>query len=205
MTSEEKKGGLPTWAKVLIGLVVVGIIGIVGLIAGVIVLSQNAVKKDPAAVEKMAASIATFDKPLPPGWTYVVGIDAVIVKTVTVMHDADKEADQQMVYVASFPKKEKIDADTLASKMLEMGISTPDASAKFEKVNAKGNETVAGQSMPYVTGILTDKSGKKFSGMAGCLVSPTKNETIFIYGIQAKGENYNMDVTRQLLAAIKSL
>ncbi len=203
MTSEESKGGLPTWAKVLIGLVVVVILAVGGLVVGGIVFFQNASKQwsDPVAINKVAQSIAAFPAPLPEGYKYLMGMDLAGIKTVTVEHADDKQA----IIIMSFPKKDKTDAQTMVNELYEKGVKTQQTQAKFEDVKSKGTEMVAGLSMPYIIGTMTDNTGKKAEGMVGCLVSETKAETIFIYGLQPPGAPYNLKATLTLLQSIKGI
>jgi hypothetical protein len=203
MTSEEGKGGLPTWAKVLIGLVIVVILGVGGLVVGGIVFFQNASKQwtDPVAIAKVSQSIADFPEPLPEGYKYLMGMDLAGIKTVTVEHADDK----QTIIIMSFPKKDKTDAQTMVNELFEKGVKTQQTQAKFEDVKSKGTETVAGLSMPYIIGTMTDNTGNKAEGMVGCIVSETKSETIFIYGMQPQGAPYNLQATLQLLKSIKGI
>ncbi len=203
MTSEAKKGGLPSWAKILIGATVVVLVGVVALVVGVGLFFGNMVKQaqDPAAIARVARSIATFSEPLPAGYKFSMGIDIAGIKTVTVEHQPEK----QMLIVMSFPKKEKADPQTLVNELYERGVNTPQASAKFQEVKTRGTEKVAGQQMPYIIGTMTDRVNNRFEGLVGCIVSPTRNETIFVYGIQPPGSPYNFDVTRGFLQTIKSL
>jgi hypothetical protein len=203
MTNGEKKGGLPTWAKVVIGLVVVVILGVGGLIVGGIVFFQSVVKQsqDPVAMARVARAIAQFPDPLPAGYKLTMGIDLAGVKTVTVEHEADK----QLLIMMSFPKKDKRDAQSIVNELYEHGVQTPQASAKFQEVKSKGTEQVAGQDMPYISGVMTDSTGTKFEGLVACIVSKDKDETIFIYGIQQPGAPYNLEATMTFLKAIKSI
>src|SRR5271155_5574579 len=107
MTVEPNKGqdtGLPTWAKVLIGLVVAGIIGFIALFIGIAVFFQNTFKQaqDPVAIGRVASQIGAFQNPLPDGYKFVMGLNLAGINTLTVEH----KPDQQIIFVISYPKAE---------------------------------------------------------------------------------------------------
>jgi len=202
MTSEAKKGGFPTWAKILIGVVVVGIIGSIALAVGMVFFFQNMVKQsqDPVAIAKTAKSIATFADPLPSGYKFSMALDIAGIKTVTVEH----QSDSQMLTFMSFPKKDETsDPQALVDKLYETGIQTHQTSAKFNEVKKKGSMDVAGETMPYIVGEMQSDSGKKFQGMVGCIIPKGKSETFFVYGMQPQGKDYNLDGTEEFLKTIK--
>lgn len=203
MTSAEKQGGLPTWAKVLIGIVVLLLVGGGALIIGGVIFMQDFARKsqDPVAITKVAQSMAGFPNPLPPGYQYSMGFDMAGIKTVTLEHPADK----QLLIMMSFPKREKKPVKEIVQEMYEKGVQTPQASARFEQVKEKGEETVAGESMPYIIGQLVDNAGNKFDGMVSCLVSKDNEKTIFIYGLQQPGSPYNLQTTTSLLKQLKGI
>lgn len=205
MTNGEKQRGMPTWAKVLIGLVVVAIVGGVTMVIGSVIFIQNMYKQalDPAAIARVAGSIGTFPDPLPDGYKFAMGLDVAGIKTLTVEHKPDK----QTVIMMSFPRKEDDpkDAQALVNELYEKGVSTQQTSAKFETVKSRGTEAVDGAQMPYIVGEMTDKTGSKFDGLVACIVSPTRHQTILIYGIQPPGSTYNFDATLKLLKSIKGI
>ena len=205
MTSEAKKGGLPTWAKVLIGLVLVGVIVFIIGVVGLIWFFQKTVKEaqDPAAIAKTAKEVARFPDPLPEGYKYTFALPLAGINTVSVEHEPSK----QMIMFISYPQVEKSSPQELVDKVYQAGIQTPGQSdikgGKIEDIKSRGTETVAGETMPYIVGTLTDKSGTKFEGMVGCLVSPAEKKTVFIYGMQPTGGDYKLDATMDLLKQIK--
>lgn len=205
MTSEVKTGGLPTWAKVLIGFVVFAMIAGIIAIVGAIYFFQDTVKKaqDPANIAKTAQSIADFTQPLPEGYKFALALDMFGVKTVTVEHDADK----QTVIFMTAPQKEDTDPQALVNKLFEAGIKTPGqpegASGRFEQEKLRGTETVGGETMPYIVGSMSDKSGTKLEGFVGAIVSKSKGKTIIVYGIQPGEAGYDTNTTKTLLKTIK--
>src|SRR5262249_41794075 len=205
MTSEVKKGGLPTWAKVLIGFVVFAIIAGIIAVGGIIYLVQDTVKKaqDPAIIAQTAKSIADFSEPLPAGYKFALALDMFGVKTVTVEHEPDK----QTIIFMTAPQKEDTDPQALVNKLFEAGIKTPGqpegASGRFEQEKLRGTETVGGEAMPYIVGSMADKSGTKLEGMVGAIVSKAKGKTVIVYGIQPGAAGYDMETTKKLLQTIK--
>ena len=206
MTSEVKKSGLPTWAKILIGLVVVVfVIGIVSIVA-MIFFVQNVMKQaqDPVAIQRTAKAIADFPEPLPNGYKFAFALGMAGINTVTIEH----KSDQQMLIMISYPKSEDTDPKALVQKVFEGGIKAPGQSkledSKFQEVKSQGLEDVAGESMPYMIGSMTDKEGTKYEGMVGCVVSKAKKKTIFLYGMQPGAKGYNLKTTEDFLKTIKS-
>lgn len=205
MTAEVKKTGLPTWAKVLIGMVVFAIISGIIAVVGLVYFVQDTVKKaqDPAVIAKTAREIAEFTEPLPAGYKFALALDMFGVKTVTVEHDSDK---QTLIFMTA-PPKEDMDANALVTKLFEAGIKAPThpeaAGGRFDKEKSRGTETVGGEPMPYIVGTMSDKSGSKFEGLVGAIVSKPKHKTVIVYGIQPGDQGYNMETTRTLLKTIK--
>lgn len=205
MTSEVKKGGMPTWAKVLIGIVVFAIVGGIIALVGLVYFVQDTIKKaqDPAMIARTARSIADFAEPLPAGYRFELGLDLFGVKTVTVEHDPDR---QTLIFMTA-PQKENMDAQALVNRLFAAGIKVPThpeaASGRFESEKLRGTDTVGGENMPYIVGTMTDKSGSKFEGMVGVVVSKARNKTIIVYGIQPGQSGYNLETTRTFLRTIK--
>jgi len=204
MTSEVTKGGLPTWAKWLIGIAVAGI---VVFITGIIVVMwsfSQMFKQDAASVGKLARDVAEFSTPLPEGYHFKMGVDVPVVgiKMVGVEHDPDK----QMVLITSYPTSEKVTAEEFVEKVADKGVMTPGQAqnGRIEEIKAKGTETVGGESMPYLVGTMTDKTGAKVEGMLGCVISKAKGKTVLILGLQQGDGAFDLDVTRKLLKSIKS-
>src|SRR3990167_702070 len=154
MTSDERKCQFPTWAKVLIGLVIFGIVLVIAFGVGAFFFVQNIVKQaqDPAMVSRTAHAIADIAEPLPKGYKYAFAFGMVGVNTLVVQH----EPDQQMLILISKPKKEDVDADKLVDVLFEAGIKTPGQpgldGSKGEQVKLHGTETIGGESMPYIIG-----------------------------------------------------
>src|SRR5271165_4928280 len=73
------KPGMPTWAKVLIILGVVGVLLLSAIVVGVVVFVKYAQdqQSDPVNIKRLASQIGQFDDPLPAGFEYVRGQNLV--------------------------------------------------------------------------------------------------------------------------------
>lgn len=195
-----ERQGLPTWAKVLIGLVVAGAIGVVIIVAIAAFFLVNSFKQaqDPVAIAKVADQIGTFQNPLPDGYKYMMGLNLAGIETLTVEH----KPDEQIIFVIAYPKADQ-DANSVVERISQTGVNTGQTSAKFEKVTGRGTEQVAGEQMPYIVGTLVDKSGSH-EGMFGCIIPRGKNKTVLIYAAEPAGTSFNLPVTKNFLNSIHS-
>lgn len=197
MASQESGVGLPLWAKILIGLVVVGIVGFIAVCVGLWVTFKNTLSLNPEEIQRNASQIAVFEQPLPTGYKYSMGINLMGINTVVVEH----QPDQQMIFLICYPKAES-DPETMVAKISESGVNTGSTSAKIEKIKEKGKEAVAGETMPYVMGTMSDKNGSH-EGLFGCIVPKAKQKTILIYAAEPSGKPYDLAVTEGFLKSIK--
>ncbi|MBX9770438.1 MAG: hypothetical protein K2X29_03660 [Candidatus Obscuribacterales bacterium] len=203
-TKESTKKKLPTWAKVLIALVIVGIVGLTTVAIGTVFLVQKVYRDalDPAMITKAAAEIATFSEPLPKDYKYLLGFSnqALHIDLLAI----DNTTGGQFLMVLKYPEKEE-DATKLVDRSYESGFSTPQATAKFESVISRGEFVVGDRKMPYVLGNMTDQEGRKLQGLVGCVVKKETHEAIVLYGVQFPGKDYDMAITEGFLKTIKSL
>lgn len=201
MMSGEKPDGLPTWAKVLIGIVVIGMLGVAGVVgAGIYFVSKMSNEAtDPQAIARTAAQVATFQEPLPAGYKFVMGIGLAGYNLVTAEH----EPEEQTIILISYPVKQKESAQEILDRMFDSGLSAGSVNAQFSGEKTKGEMGVAGQSMPYVLSTVTDGSGKDFKGLLGCIQVPDKNKTVLVYGMQPEGDTYKLEITEGFLKAVK--
>src|SRR5262249_28675916 len=77
--------GLAGWVKVLLAVVIVGFIVCAIAVVGIGSLFMNTAKSmmDPSKIKEVASQIATFPEPLPGDFKYIMGIDVMGVKTVS--------------------------------------------------------------------------------------------------------------------------
>jgi hypothetical protein len=193
---------LPTWAKFLIGFVIVAVVSAIIFIAVMIFVFQQAFKQaqDPKQIANVAQQVMVMQQPLPDGYKYLMGFGLGGINTISIQHAPD----QQMLIFISYPCKGTEDANDLVAKLYQSGVNTPQSQAEFQEVKTKGVEDVGGQKMPYIVGVMSDKSNTKFEGMVGCIVSKDKKKSLLIYGIEPPGVPYKLDVTDNLLKTIKS-
>jgi hypothetical protein len=203
MTQEEIKKRLPVWAKILIALVIVGIVGGTTLAISAVVFMQKVHhdSTDPQMIAKAAGAIATFAEPLPKGYKYLLGYQNAMPKfaLLTINHEGG-----QSLMLLKYSARDDVNADTLVDRTYETGFSTPQAFAKFESVINKGTLEVGGDKMPYLLGNMTDQEGHKLQGLFACVVKKKDHDVVCLYGIQPGGA-YDMEVTEGLLMTIKSL
>lgn len=202
-TEESTKKKLPTWAKVLIALVIVGIVGLTTVAISAVFFVQKVYREalDPAMITKAAAQIATFSEPLPKGYKYLLGFSNQALHIDLLALD---NSGGQFLMVLKYPEKEE-DATKLVDRSYESGFSTPQATAKFESVISRGEFVVGERKMPYVLGNMTDQEGRKLQGLVGCVVKKETHEAIVLYGVQFPGKDYEMAITEGFLKTIKSL
>lgn len=203
MTEETIKRKLPGWAKVLIALVIIGIVGLTTIAVGGVYFAQKIYRDsmDPAMIQKAAHEIAKFSEPLPQGYKYLMGFSN---KSLGINLLAIDNKGDQFLMLLKYPEKEE-DAAKLVDRSYETGFSTPQATAKFESVKGRGTLDVGGASMPYILGNMSDQDGRKLQGLVGCVVKKDTHEALLLYGVQFSGKDYDMAVTEGFLKTIKSL
>ena len=199
MTNETKKGGFPTWAKILIGIVAVGLVAIVGLVIVGVVFFQNVAKQtqNPAAISKVASNIGEFQSPLPPDYKMTMGINLAGMNVLTVQHNPDG----QTIMFMSYPKVDG-DAQSVIDGMANKSATMPQSATRIEVVNKRGTEMVGGEDMPYIIGV-TSERGVKREALVGCIVPKGKEKTLIVVAAQPTG-TYNLKETEDFLTTIKS-
>lgn len=200
-SADTTKKKLPTWAKLVIGLVLAAMISSSLFIFGMALFFQKVVKdaQDPNSLVTCAKDIANIEMPLPKGYKFSMGFGLLGINTVTIDH----QPDGQMIILISYPSRGDEDAQVLVDKLYDSGLNTPQATARFQEVKEKSETTVGGEKMPYIVGVMEDKSGTKFEGLVGCITSKKGQKSILIYGMQPPGAPYNKDVTMDFLKTIK--
>jgi hypothetical protein len=200
-TKAIEKKGLPTWAKVAIGIVVVVAISLSIFIGGMVWFIGNMGQKarDPVYISQVAKSIAVIDEPLPKGFVYQAAVDILGAKMIMIANDqSGLGVILGLLPSGSNPNKQPTE---LTKELASKGI--PNISSSF-KITGEGTEMVAGNPMSYVVG--TSEMGDKgtIQGMIGCLVTKDKSKTIVFYGF-SPGKEYDMLSTKAFLSSIKSL
>ncbi len=198
--------GLATWVKVLIGVMIVGTISIIGLIAGGVFFFGSAMKDimDPAKVKTTAESIAKFSEPLPTGWKFGMALN-MFGTSVAMLNN---EKDNMTVTLLKLPRTGKeISSDEVIEGYADKGVpnmSGVDPEKTSAKVNIKdrGKLTVGGEEMNYVTGY-SERGGKKFSQLIGCVMPKSTQNAVIIQGVCLDSEDYKLAQTKALLNSIK--
>jgi len=198
--------GLATWVKVLIGVMIIGTIGFIVLIAGGVYFVGGAMKQmnDPAQVRSTVDSIAKFSDPLPTGWKF--GIALNMFGTSIAVVNNDKES--LMVTLLKLPRSDKdIDPTSVIESYAEKGVPSvggTEAGKTSAKLNIqqRGELTVAGEKMSYVTGY-SERGSSRFSQMIGCVMPKATKEAIIVQGVTLNSEEYKIEQTKTLLGSIK--
>lgn len=202
--------GLATWVKVLIGVMVIGTISIIGIVTAGVFFVGSAMKDvmDPAKVKSTVDSIAKFQNPLPSGWKFGMALNMFGTSVAVVTN----EKESLTVTLLKLPRGAKeVSSENVVGEYAEKGVpnvSGMDANKAGAPLDIKerGKLTVAGEEMPYVSGV-SERAGKKFSQFIGSVVSkkdPQNPTVIIIQGICLESDSYKLEQTKQLLNAIKS-
>ena len=170
------------------------------LVAGSLYFGQRTTQfTEPAYIAKVAKQIAVFQDPLPTGFQYQLAMNFWGLNILQIGHTPD---DVVITFCTVPPMKQSFESaakftEELATKSnMELGTSS-------FVVKSTGEELVAGEKMAYVLGEATARDGRIFPAMVGSIITPNK-KIICVYAI-GKGKTYNLDETKQLLAAIKKI
>lgn len=152
--------GMATWVKVLLIVCGLGLLGIIALCFGVYSLVSQGT--NPAAIQKVADSIVTFDGPLPDKFSFTMGF-SIMGTNVVAINDTQDKALYNLFSVTAKSKtasnpQEVIDQITKGGSLpTAPGASSP--SAKKFTVEDKGTMDVGGVQMPYAIGKSETTSG----------------------------------------------
>lgn len=187
------RGAIPTWAKILLGIVLVGIVGIVALSFVLYNTVKDMGTTDPQKIAAMAKDVAVMSDPLPGNFQWKVGMNMKIMQIVSA-----KAPDGQTITMMTIPTAKK-DAGSILHGTGSEKTSTP---AQITSVEQKGTETVGGLPMMWEQGTII-KDGKQSKGFMGVVINKPKSNTVLIIGEQETGE-YNWPETKKFLAGIQS-
>ena len=198
--------GLATWVKVLIGVMIIGTIAFIVLIAGGVYFIGGAMKQmqDPAQVRTTAESIAKFSEPLPTGWKFTVALNMFGTSIAVLSNDKENLS----ITLLKMPRAEKdMDANTVVETYAEKGVPSmhgADAKKTSAKLNIKdrGKLNVGGEEMIYATG--SSQSGDDtFSQLIGCIMPKGSKQALIVQGVALGSEKYKLEETKTLLNSIK--
>jgi hypothetical protein len=191
---------MPWWAMLLIAAVVTGFVACTVSIGSAInygaYLSKHG--REPAYINKVVGSIAVLSDPLPEGFQYQMAASIFNNNVVTLVHKPDGS-----VFMLGSMGADSKTASTkeILQQMANQGI--PGFAESF-KIDKEGRETVAGQTMDYVSGTATDNDPEERSVMLGCILNKEKNRMILLCG-RSPASSFNLEAARKLMANIKEL
>jgi hypothetical protein len=202
-TKPEQAYVLPTWSKLLIGVVVLALAGTFALgLAVIFEVKKMGVKmKDPKAIAAAAKKIGAFPEPLPSGFQYKIGIDLDPLESAMVA--VEHEPDKQLLIFSRIPGN--IDGKELLDYGYQAGPNMVVVTAKFIDLEKRGSLKIGSYEIPYMIGHVEDMTRERGEGFVGALQvgkNPTKN--ILIYAFQTGKVPYNQQITMDLLNSIKS-
>lgn len=190
---------LPAWSKALIVFVGLGMLTAFSavIIATAVLKQQFDLSSNPKAISQLARSMILLPEPLPAGYKYYLGLDLLLLKTVTIDYQGGK---QRLVFF-SCPVNEKVDAKQVLAQTFEQGLGTitGDAGSKFSGVLSEGRWYIRETQVPYQIGRLEGDAG---TGLVACVVDENQKKALIIYVLQPKGETFDTKPVTDLLQAV---
>lgn len=196
MSSEEPvivETGLPGWARLLLGLFIAGIIGIVSLIiVGSISFAawqKNAT--DPQVISNLVAKDLHIQS-LPEGFTYSIGYSFAGMDIVNITY---KKSETEFLFV-KLPNAKNLTNENLYVILP----NDPMQPLAIEDIKTKGTEDVGPYKLHYIIGSIN--AGTPLPQMRAAMLTDNGKSILRITGTTMKGA-FDMDATRRLLASIK--
>jgi len=189
------RGAVPLWVKILLGVVVVGILGIVAVCFLLFNTVKDMMAMDPVKVAAMAQDVAVMSDPLPGSFKWKMGMNMKVMELVSA-----EATDGQVIMLMTLPTADK-DAQSMidgSTEQKKYGAS----SARMVSVDQKGTQNVGGLPMSWELGTM-EKDGKQSKGFIGAVVNKPKSKTVMVIGVQPTGE-YNLPETKRFLSGIQS-
>jgi hypothetical protein len=214
-TAPEKKG-MPTWAKILIGVGVAFVVGIVGILVAAIIFFTNMSHQavDPVQVKRVAASMLTIGDPLPDGFGYSKGLDLLGMKMVAFSHDQDG---LQLIFTSIPSNKSAASLEESINESTDNQALNQVTSGKSRfQSKSKGTEQVGGKTLTYAIGTTEDNLGQSYPSMMGVITPSNEGRLLMVIGlmqnktddgkpIKDPAKTYNIDATKAFLKAIKKI
>lgn len=199
MTNSLKSKPLPVWARALIVFVAFGMLAALSaVVIGTALLKQQVDhSSNPQSISRLARTIILLPDPLPKGYTYFLGMDLFLLKTVIV--DYEKGDLKQRLVFFSCPTNDKTTAKEMLAQTFEQGLGTitGEAGQKFSEVLSEGAWVIRDTEIQYRIGKLEGDAGG--TGMVACLVDDNLRKALIIYGIQPKGDSFDTKPCTTLL------
>ncbi|MBX9939917.1 MAG: hypothetical protein K2Y32_11725 [Candidatus Obscuribacterales bacterium] len=196
--------GLALWAKILIGLGVLSLIGL--LVVGGLLWSLFGDFADPKAVEKAANSIVTMS-PLPANLKYAVGKNLMGAFQFAAIND-EAAKDTYMLMSYKMEASKKITAKDFiealkGGKEMPSSAAATGAGGKLD-VSGEGEFDIAGTKVPYVYGKTQAKGGTTAASLiAAC--APEGEDRMVLIIAQQNGDTINIDRVKSFVSLITSI
>ncbi|MCC6979317.1 MAG: hypothetical protein IT343_13415 [Candidatus Melainabacteria bacterium] len=192
--------------KVLIGVMIIGTIGFIILIAGGVYFIGGAMKQmqDPAQVKANAESIAKFSEPLPTGWKFTMALN-MLGTSIAVLTN---EKENMNITLLKLPRSDKdMDSNAVIESYAEKGVPSmsgndPQKTSAKVDIKDRGKLAVGGEEMAYALGS-SERGDEKFSQMIGCIMPKGTKQAIIVQGVTLASEEYKFEQTKALLNSIK--
>lgn len=202
---------LPLWAKGLITMVALGMVGCLAtIIIGTAAFKQLLESaQDQAYIKSVAQKMVKLPDPLPKKYSYMLGVDFFGMMQVVSIDYANEK--QRLVFV-SCP------TDMTSKEMLtttyERGIITSNTQAQFTDVLSEGSWLIQDTQIPYRVGKLEGNEGlglvacrstiddqieAEQAGLAPPQRGPRTGRALILYAVQPRGEKFDMNVCTDLL------
>ena len=196
MSEAKAKSRLPIWAKVCLFIFFVSTIAIIGgLIFGVAWMSKFPVAaRDPVLMDRVVRRFGDIENPLPKDFKYEYAFSVPLLANECII--IEHFPDQSLYYLLRVPNPGGLGSDAV----LKQWAKRNPLNGRSLEVKENGSEPVAGQNMVYVIGT----SGGSQEMIGALKSSRAKDQSILFMGMNS-GPAYDMNTTRRLLSAIKSL
>ncbi len=204
MTQETEKR-LPPWARILVAMVVITIVGGTTIAICGVAFTQKIFNEsmNPQMISRAVSDIAEFSEPLPKGFKYLFGYSNKFMKPFAIVA-VDNSVDKQYLTLMKY-RQDTGNTQKLLDSSYEIGFSTPGTYVRFVSIESKGTLQVGGKSVPYIIGKTIDSQDHKSHAIVATLIDPDQKKAFVLYGLQLSDDAYNLAATESLLKTIKSL
>lgn len=204
MTQETEKS-LPTWARILVAMVVITIVGGTTMAIGGVVFTQKVFNEstNPQMISRAVNDIADFSEPLPNGFKYLFGYSNKFIKPFAIIA-VDNSVGKQYLTLMKY-RQDNGSTQKLLDSSYEIGFSTPTGYIRFSSIESRGTLQIGGKAVPYIIGKTIDSQDHKSQAMVATLIDQDQKKAFVLYGLQLSDDAYNLTATESLLKTIKSL
>lgn len=201
MSEGQQKSGMSTAAKVVIGLVAAGIIGLAVCCGGVWWFGSKAINmtQDPAEIEAKVASIASID--VPAGWEPVMGMEMNMGFQMKMAAYSPDQTQQGRALVLMQMKMEGANEQQMEQQMeMQMGQQNMNQDISVESSETR-TYTIDGQDRDFEFAVGTDSSGNSVHQVTG--VFPGKDGTAMLMMIEDDA-NWDEEAVVQMIESIST-